>query len=457
MNDIVIDATTGDVAVKAMIKHIMPDLNENGILKSVHRVLEGYDGPKLSTRLINGRLMSVATLGLCYDILEKMSGPKWRTWRLESAQTFKKALRERVEQRAEQVTRASMLQNALRSINIHVSIRIDEDSVKASIIDTVRVICPNVSPENAAHILTRFLEKENGDGTPSHVLGVQGPTPIAERIDYIKINGKGNTTPVCDSKTLVEIIWLLPSRAAKEFRRQSAHTITRVLGGDTSLCDEIEQRCDRLQSTDEGKAYQSFLLDQGPANKQRAVETFDGMPAGFKCLSEEDRTQFAKQMFEHKLEESRAALKRKRIGDLVQSYRELKDLGVHLDGRTLIELRDNVTILSRQDVVVNNAVAVATPLLQDSSTPTHELTAEHRGKETGIVIVSNKIGVKVPQAMSGVVGKLMKKLYIKKYDLAADFRGFIKRQTLFSGRPVDENTYYERDEDIIEEAIREVM
>lgn len=54
MDDIVIDATTGDVAVKAMIKHIMPDLNENGILKSVHRVLEGYDGPKLSTRLING-------------------------------------------------------------------------------------------------------------------------------------------------------------------------------------------------------------------------------------------------------------------------------------------------------------------------------------------------------------------------------------------------------------------
>ncbi|CAN0543217.1 unnamed protein product, partial [Ectocarpus sp. 8 AP-2014] len=97
MNDIVIDATTGDVAVKTMIKHIMPDLNENGILKSVHRVLERTDGPKLSTRVINGRVMTVASLGLCYDILEKMRGPRWRAWRSGSGQTFKKALRERVE------------------------------------------------------------------------------------------------------------------------------------------------------------------------------------------------------------------------------------------------------------------------------------------------------------------------------------------------------------------------
>lgn len=59
--------------------------------------------------------------------------------------------------------------------------------------------------------------------------------------------------------------------------------------------------------------------------------------------------------------------------------------------------------------------------------------------------------------MSGVVGKMMKKLYIKKYELAADFKGFIKREMLFNGRPGPENTYYERDEDIIEEAIRAVM
>lgn len=185
--------------------------------------------------------------------------------RLESGQSFEQALCERVErvrpsgqtdrpQRqqvecAEQTTRASVLQNALRSISIHVFIRMDEDSIKASIIDTIRVMCAKASPENAAHRLTRFLENENGDGTTNHVLGVQGPTPISERIDYI-INGHGN-----NAKALLEIIWLLPSRATKEFRRQMAHTICRVLRGDKSLCDGIEQRCARLQSTEEGRAY----------------------------------------------------------------------------------------------------------------------------------------------------------------------------------------------------------
>lgn len=76
------------------------------------------------------------------------------------------------------------------------------------------------------------------------------------------------------SLTNIEIIWLLPARAAKEFRRQSAHTICRVLGGDTSLCDEIEQRYARLQSTEEGRAYQNFVMYQGPAKKTRSEAPF---------------------------------------------------------------------------------------------------------------------------------------------------------------------------------------
>ncbi|CAN0320740.1 unnamed protein product, partial [Hapterophycus canaliculatus] len=44
-----------------------------------------------------------------------------------------------------------------------------------------------------------------------------------------------------------------------EFRRQSAETICRVLGGDVSLCQEIEQRCSCLQSTEKGRVYQQFV------------------------------------------------------------------------------------------------------------------------------------------------------------------------------------------------------
>ncbi|CAN0134806.1 unnamed protein product [Ectocarpus sp. 4 AP-2014] len=143
-------------------------------------------------------------------------------------------------------------------------------------------------------------------------------------------------------------------------------------------------------------------------------------------------------MFEQQLKAGKQKLQRKRVDDLVQGYKALQELGIHLDGRTLIKLRDNVTILNRQDVVVNDVVAVAAPLLQNSSTPTHELDAEHRGEKTGIVVVSTKIGLRVPPNMSGVVGKLMKKLYIKKYDLSTDFTDFIRRQTLLNGRPISD-------------------
>lgn len=50
--------------MQSAIKYIMPNLHNSGILKAVHRTLEGYDGPKKSTRLIDGRQMSDAMLGL---------------------------------------------------------------------------------------------------------------------------------------------------------------------------------------------------------------------------------------------------------------------------------------------------------------------------------------------------------------------------------------------------------
>ncbi|CAN0320277.1 unnamed protein product, partial [Ectocarpus sp. 6 AP-2014] len=211
------------------------------------------------------------------------------------------------------------------------------------------------------------------------------------------------------------------------------------------VVSEIEARHATLQSTEEGRETQEFLLH----GREAAIETFDGMPTGFKYLSETDRAQVAKRMIdqqlkagEQQLHESRVALKQKRVDDLVHSYRALQDIGVRLDGRTLIELRDSVTILSRQDLVVNDAVAVATRSCGTRPRPRTSLT-RRRGA------VSSKIGMRV--------GKLMRQLYIKKYALAGNWNAFVKRQTLFNGRHVMENCFFSRDEDIIEQAIREVM
>lgn len=101
------------------------------------------------------------------------------------------------------------------------------------------------------------------------------------------------------------------------------------------------------------------------------------------------------------MSKSTVALKRKRVDSLIQSYKSVKD--VHLGGRTLMELGDNATILSRHDIVVNDTAAIPTPLLRDSTTPVHELDAAQRKSRTGIVGASCQIGTRVPQTMSGTV------------------------------------------------------
>jgi hypothetical protein len=60
----------------------------------------------------------------------------------------------------------------------------------------------------------------------------------------VKINGKGRETPVADAKTLIQIIWALGGKKAREFRIKCAEYICRVLGGDPSLVREMEIRAE---------------------------------------------------------------------------------------------------------------------------------------------------------------------------------------------------------------------
>ena len=69
-------------------------------------------------------------------------------------------------------------------------------------------------------------------------------------------------------------------------------------------------------------------------------------------------------------------------------------------------------------------------------------------------MVAAKLRVRVPPNMSGQIGKLMKTLYKQKYNLPTDWDDLPKRQALYQGRPIYENCYYARDEDIVEQAIK---
>ncbi len=99
------------------------------------------------------------------------------------------------------------------------------------------MLCPENSKDYANKTLSRVIARDANEQS-----GNGQNVSLVERVHYIRINRKPPVTPVADAKTIVEIIWLLPAIAAREFRRQSAETICRVLGGDVSAFLTKENR-----------------------------------------------------------------------------------------------------------------------------------------------------------------------------------------------------------------------
>jgi hypothetical protein len=172
-------------------------------------------------------------------------------------------------------------------------VRVDEPTQKGSVIDVVRMI----TGKNSGHA-SETIENLSDE--------------LTGKIGHVKINGKGKLTPVADASTLIEIVWELPGKAAKVFRRQSAHLIARYLGADRTLIAEIEARFERVPA-----ATREFM--------QAHVERPEAAP-----LSEEERQSIRKRKLQdledfeldsklaeakHKLESQHVAHQKRMIGD----------------------------------------------------------------------------------------------------------------------------------------------
>jgi hypothetical protein len=85
---------------------------------------------------------------------------------------------------------------------------------------------------------------------------------LSEKVGQIKFGGRGNRdTPIPkDLAALIEIIFLLPGRAAAQVRQVAAQLFVRHFGGDLSLIGEVE----RLNHV------QTFLRENAPAHPMRA-------------------------------------------------------------------------------------------------------------------------------------------------------------------------------------------
>ena len=99
-----------------------------------------------------------------------------------------------------------------------------EDPPRVSIYDVLQVVA-GLRQDNCNTIWTRLQETY---------------PEVSTSCANFRFAGRGQTnTPVADARGIVEIIMLLPGRAAARFRKASADVVVRYLGGDPSLVEEI--------------------------------------------------------------------------------------------------------------------------------------------------------------------------------------------------------------------------
>lgn len=88
----------------------------------------------------------------------------------------------------------------------------------------------------------------------------------------------------------------------------------------------------------------------------------------------------------------------------------------------------------------------------DSSTPTPLAHVSHRGPEISMHSVAAEIGVCIKAGAEGLIGKKAKALYASMCGEEAA-AAIPKRHVPFRGKIFAENTYWKRDQGLMEEAI----
>ncbi|CAM9734152.1 unnamed protein product [Ectocarpus sp. 6 AP-2014] len=161
IESVVVDPSSGDVGVSSMMICAIPDAHPRSALRAANGVLKN-GGSTMTKKNIAHKTIVVADLSTCNFLLDNLPGRRWADWRLESGDTFKQALVEHVESVRTGVrdegedkededegdepteTKSSVLGKSLRTIGIVGSVRVDEASGKGSVIDVIRLLCPEI-------------------------------------------------------------------------------------------------------------------------------------------------------------------------------------------------------------------------------------------------------------------------------------------------------------------------
>ncbi|ACH46759.1 unknown [Feldmannia species virus] len=139
MDSIIVDRGTGQIGASSLVKLIVPSVSDSTVWRIIEKTLQHSAVPKRHLR--KSRML---TLDEAFYLVDHVQFPLSSEWRAANADTFKENLRSHVQAKTAPLvgdgggesveTKASVLQNCLRSVNIIGSIRVEEDTGLGSLI-----------------------------------------------------------------------------------------------------------------------------------------------------------------------------------------------------------------------------------------------------------------------------------------------------------------------------------
>ena len=265
-----------------------------------------------------------------------------------------------------------------------------DDPPKVSVLDVISAVTGIANPRNVLKSLQ--------DAHPEVVCV----------LDNFQFSGQGQRpTFVANAREIVEIVMLLPGKAAAQFRMASASVLVRFLGGDLSLVEELA----------------AIHLSQKDLPE-------DHPGAFFRDSADSSRVKRARE--ELRFTETQGRIKRARVSSvrdiMITTWEAMEAIGLRPDDRDRARAGDMI-----RTAAFDTAIA-------------DEVDPEICGRS-----VLSAAGHRGP-GLDMKVGKLAKKLYMATYP---DYT-FPKKNIYANGQQVQANIWKESQKPYVESAIRQI-
>lgn len=288
-------------------------------------------------------------------------------------------------------------------------IRFDRETKLGSVLDVIQLVT-GCSQDHASQVFLRLCEHH---------------PEVHQKKRTSKFPGRGQReTPVAPIPVLIEIAWLCNGKNAARFRREGVHVFCRALGGDLSLIDEIKARHGMMEDTLEQEA----LLEGTGVTVAQANGRADQ-------LEIEERKMKLRHL-DMDLRERELRFRKLSIEQALDMSSVLKEYAATQD-----DPRIRMSVL---DASKNTLLLGITPVRGNTMLLTND-----DERPLSISTVASDMKMKLDTSDLACVGRIVARKYREKYG-----KDPVKHDGMANGQMVKINTYFEKDRDIIEDALK---